>query len=76
MEKFCFNNRRSSIVSNNSNDDEENENDSDDIGQESELSYQNFCKLKKKIFQNMENNSAAKEKKKILSLIKIYKHKK
>ena len=35
----------------------------------------NFCKLKKRIFQFIENNSAAKEKKKILALIKANKYK-
>ena len=61
-------------------------NDKDDIsdsGEEDinndlddEFSYNNFCKLKKKIFQYIENNSAAKEKKKILALIKANKYKK
>ena len=59
-----------------SNNDEEIENDSDEIIIEEEFSYQNFSKLKQKIFQYIENNSAAKEKKKILSLIKTYKHRK
>ena len=71
-----FNNRKASIISNNSNNDEEIENDSDEIIIEGEFSYQQFYKLKQKIFQYIENNSAAKEKKKILSLIKTYKHKK
>ena len=71
-----FNNRKASVISNNSNNDEEIENDSDEIIIEGEFSYQNFSKLKQKIFQYIENNSAAKEKKKILSLIKAYKHKK
>ena len=71
-----FNNRKASIISNNSNNDEEIENDSDEIIIEGEFSYQTFYKLKQKIFQYIENNSAAKEKKKILSLIKTYKHKK
>ena len=53
----------------------EDENESDEDGQESEFSYQYFCKMKKQIFQFIENNSAAKEKKKILALIKAYKHK-
>ena len=53
----------------------EDENESDEDGQESEFSYQYFCKIKKQIFQFIENNSAAKEKKKILALIKAYKHK-
>ena len=70
-----FNNRKASIITNNSNNDEEIENDSDEII-EGEFSYQKFSKLKQKIFQYIENNSAAKEKKKILSLIKTYKHKK
>ena len=38
-------------------------------------SYKYFCKLKKRIFQFIENNSAAKEKKKILALIKANKYK-
>ena len=58
------------------------ESDSDNIDddndyineQDKELSYQNFCKLRKKIFQFIENNSAAKEKKKILALIKTNKY--
>ena len=41
-----------------------------------DFSYQNFCKFKQKIFQLIENNSSAKEKKKIFALIKTYKHKK
>ena len=40
-----------------------------------EFSYDNFLKLKKQIFQFIENNSAAKEKKKILALIKSNRHK-
>jgi hypothetical protein len=40
-----------------------------------EYSYQKFCELKIKIFQFIENNSAAKEKKKILALIKANKYK-
>ena len=40
-----------------------------------EYSYEKFCKLKLKIFQFIDNNSAAKEKKKILALIKVNKHK-
>ena len=55
---------------------EENGNISDEMEQGNECSYQNFCKLKQKIFRYIENNSAAKERKKILSLIKVYKHKK
>ena len=70
-----FNNRNASIISNNSNNDDEIENDLDEII-EGEFSYQKFSKLKQNIFQYIENNSAAKEKKKILSLIKTYKHKK
>jgi hypothetical protein len=58
-----------------SNSNNENENESDDEMQDNEFSYQNFCKIKKQIFQFIENNSAAKEKKKILALIKAYKHK-
>jgi hypothetical protein len=71
-----FNNRKASMLSNSSNNDEEIENDSDEIIIEGEFSFQNFSKLKQKIFQYIENNSAAKEKKKILSLIKTYKHRK
>jgi hypothetical protein len=48
--------------------------DEEEDGEE-EFSYQNFCKLKKQIFQYIENNSAAKEKKKILALIKANKYK-
>ena len=40
-----------------------------------EYSYQKFCELKIQIFQFIENNSAAKEKKKILALIKANKYK-
>jgi hypothetical protein len=59
-----------------SNNDEKSESDEDYIDdQEGEYSYQNFCKLKKQIFQYIENNSAAKEKKKILALIKANKYK-
>ena len=53
---------------------EENGNISDEMEHDNEYTYQNFCKLKQKIFQFIENNSAAKEKKKIISLIKTYKH--
>jgi len=42
---------------------------------EDEFSFENFLKLKKQIFQFIENNSAAKEKKKILALIKTNRHK-
>ena len=46
------------------NNDDKSESDEDYIDeQEGEYSYQNFCKLKKQIFQYIENNSAAKEKK-------------
>ena len=48
----------------------ENNNEKDD-----ELSFENFLQLKKKIFQFIENNSAAKEKKKILALIKSNRYK-
>ena len=65
-----FNVGKTSIISN----DIKNEDESDSI-EEEELSYQTFCKMKKQIFQFIENNSAAKEKKKILALIKTYKHK-
>ena len=63
---------------NKSQNDEDEKSDSDDdnnLSQDGEFSYQNFCKLKKKIFQFIENNSAAKEKKKILALIKANKYK-
>jgi len=46
-----------------------------DFDDNDEYSYQSFCKLRKKVFQFIENNSAAKEKKKILLLIKAYKYK-
>ena len=42
---------------------------------EDEFTFENFLKLKKQIFQFIENNSAAKEKKKILALIKSNRHK-
>ena len=63
----------------NSNSESDDENDfSDEIENtqnEDKFSYQNFCKLKKQIFQFIENNSAAKEKKRILALIKANKYK-
>jgi hypothetical protein len=66
-------------LTNNNNEEEENSNSDDDednnMSQDEDFSYQNFCKLKKKIFQFIENNSAAKEKKKILALIKANKYK-
>ena len=65
---------RKSSTSNNSNSVEKN--DLDNEIEENEMSYQSFCKLKQKIFQFIENNSAAKEKKNILLLIKTYKYKK
>ena len=49
-----------------------NENNSEKDG---EFSFENFLKLKTQIFQFIENNSAAKEKKKILALIKSNRHK-
>ena len=53
-----------------------NESDSSDSSaSEDLLIYEKFCKLKKQIFQFIENNSAAKEKKKILVLIKVNKSK-
>lgn len=57
--------------------DEENEIDgkNKDGQNDDEYSYQNFCNLKMQIFQFIENNSAAKEKKKILALIKANKYK-
>ena len=58
------------------NDNEKSDSDEENIDdQDGEFSYQNFCKLKKQIFQFIENNSAAKEKKKILTLIKANKYK-
>ena len=42
---------------------------------EDEFSFENFLQLKKQIFQFIENNSAAKEKKKILALIKSNRYK-
>ena len=45
------------------------------IGDDEEFSFEHFLKLKKQIFQFIENNSAAKEKKKILALIKSNRHK-
>ena len=50
-------------------------NNDGDTQEEDKYSYNNFCKLKKHIFQFIENNSAAKEKKKILALIKANKYK-
>ena len=47
----------------------------EDKENDEEFSYENFLKLKKQIFQFIENNSAAKEKKQILALIKSYKNK-
>ena len=73
MKNNLGNNFCKGMVHSNSNN--ENENESDDEMQDNEFSYQNFCKIKKQIFQFIENNSAAKEKKKILALIKAYKHK-
>ena len=53
-----------------------NESDSSDSSDSEDLLiYEKFCKLKKQIFQFIENNSAAKEKKKILVLIKVNKSK-
>ena len=51
------------------------ESESDSSDSEEELVYEKFLKLKKQIFQFIENNSAAKEKKKILVLIKANKNK-
>ena len=61
----------------NNNDDEEKSDSGEDINieQDEEFSYNNFCTLKKQIFQYIENNSAAKERKKILALIKAHKYK-
>ena len=64
-------NSKNKDVEEKSDSDEEINNDS----QNGEFSYQNFCKLKKQIFQFIENNSAEKEKKKILLLIKENKYK-
>ena len=47
----------------------------EDKDNDEEFSYENFLKLKKQIFQFIENNSAAKEKKQILALIKSNKNK-
>ena len=56
--------------------DSENEESGSEDGQDTDdFSYQNFCILKKKIFQFIENNTAAKEKKKISALIKANKYK-
>ena len=53
----------------------ENSQNSEDGQDNDKYSYQNFCKFKKQIFQFIENNTAAKEKKKILALIKTNKYK-
>ena len=50
--------------------DEENNDKNDE-----EFSFEHFLKLKRQIFQFIENNSTAKEKKKILALIKSNRHK-
>jgi hypothetical protein len=64
------------INHNGSESDSENEGSGNEDAQVTEdFSYQNFCKLKKQIFQFIENNTAAKEKKKILALIKANKYK-
>ena len=47
----------------------------DKNGDGEEFSFEHFLKLKRQIFQFIENNSAAKEKKKILALIKLNRHK-
>jgi hypothetical protein len=74
-----FHKKKSAKSLTNNNKEEENSNSDDDednnMSQDEDFSYQNFCKLKKKIFQFIENNSAAKEKKKILALIKANKYK-
>ena len=78
------NNKRNSIKSktdkdvDNSMSKSENESNkgNEDWYDNNEFSYQNFCKIKKQIFQFIENNSAAKEKKKIIALIKTNKYKK
>ena len=63
-------------IINGSESDSENEESGSEDGQDTDdFSYQNFCKLKKQIFQFIENNTAAKEKKKILALIKTNKYK-
>ena len=71
-----FNSKKSSSLHNSSNDkDESDSKDNENLDeQDKEISYQNFCKLRKKIFQFIENNSVAKEKKKILALIKVNKY--
>ena len=67
------NNHNSKKIKNNhkKNNGSDEENDEEEI----EFSYQNFCKLKKQIFQFIENNSTAKEKKNILALIKANRYK-
>jgi hypothetical protein len=75
------NSKSSKNEKNSKNSDSESEDEIDiidgnnDAPNDDKYSYKNFCKLKKKIFQFIENNSAAKEKKKILALIKTNKYK-
>ena len=66
---------KKNIKSQNDEDEKSDSDDDNNLSQDGEFSYQNFCKLKNKIFQFIENNSAAKEKKKILALIKANKYK-
>jgi hypothetical protein len=78
----CHDNERNSIKSksdknvDNSTSKSENENNKgcEDGVDSDEISYQHFCKIKKQIFKFIENNSTAKEKKKIVALIKAYKY--
>ena len=70
-----FHIKKSTKSQNDDDNNEKNESDEEYDEQDGEFSYQNFCKLKKQIFQFIENNSAAKEKKKILALIKANKYK-
>jgi hypothetical protein len=69
------NNKNKKLKNNDGEDKSDSDEEANNVSQDGEFSYQNFCKLKKQIFQFIENNSAAKEKKKILSLIKTNKYK-
>ena len=74
--KKSKNDIKNSIISDSDSEEEKEINGKNiDEQNEDEYSYQNFCKLKMHIFQFIENNSAAKEKKKILALIKANKYK-
>jgi hypothetical protein len=73
---FHVKKKNKSQNNNNDNNDEKSESEEEyEEGGDEDFSYHNFCKLKKQIFQFIENNSAAKEKKKILALIKANKYK-